>query len=49
MTKGPSPKSDAMRALREERYDARQRQLREAQAAAQAEKPKPVKRRKDKS
>lgn len=37
-----------MRALREERYAARQQEVKEAQAAAQAEKPKPVKRKRGK-
>lgn len=40
MTKGPTPKTDALRALRV----ARAEQIRADQAAAAAEKPKPVKR-----
>jgi hypothetical protein len=42
--KAPSPKTDALRALREERFNARSQAVRDAQADAQSEKPKPVKR-----
>lgn len=48
MAKAPTPKSDALREMRERNYQQRQAALREAKAAAAAEKPKPVKRRKAK-
>lgn len=44
LTKPPTPKTDAMRAARETRYE----QVKAAQVAARASKPKPVKRSKKK-
>lgn len=46
--KAPSPKTDAMRALREERFNARSEEVRKAQAEAQEGKQKPVKRKRGK-
>lgn len=48
MSKQPSPKTDAMRALREERFNARAEEIRQARDAAAAEKSKPVKRKRGK-